>query len=93
MSVRVLVILQIACAEFLAAAFREGPRKVFSEPLVQPAIALAVILVYPVWLGLPILVYRAVGRSDLPAWKCWIIAVIQVGLAFVIYLALLPAVS
>ena len=93
MNLRLLVILQIALVAFLGAAFREGPYAVFSEPWATPAMRTAVVLFYPVWIGFPILGYQAVGRSNLPVWKCWIIAGVEAALVFATLLALWPAVS
>ncbi len=93
MNLRVLVILQIACVAFLAAAFREGPRAVFPGRLAQPAGGLAAILFLPVLIGFPILVYRAAGRSGLPAWKRGILAGIEATLVYATFLAIWPAVS
>jgi len=93
MNLRVLVILQIACVEFLAAAFREGPHAVFPGRLALPAAGLATILFFPILVGFPVLVYRAAGRSELPAWKCGILAGIEAALVYIAFLAIWPAVS
>lgn len=93
MNLRVLLILQIACVGLLGAAFREGPYAVFSRGWTLPAMYLAAVLLYPVWIGFPILAYPAVGRSRLPAWKCWILAGIEAALVYATLLALWPAVS
>ncbi len=93
MNLRMLVILQIACIAFLAAAFREGPHAVLPRRWALPAMYLAAVLLYPVWFGFPMLVYRVVGRSNLPPWKRWIIAGVEVALVYAVFLALWPAVS
>ncbi|APW59350.1 hypothetical protein [Paludisphaera borealis] len=93
MKLRALVFLQIACIVFLGAAIREGPNAVFSGRWDEAAKRLAVIIYLPVWIGIPILVCRALNRSGLPAWKRWIIAGIEAALVYATMLAMLPAVQ
>lgn len=93
MKLRVLIILQIVCVAFIGAACREGPDAVFSGRLAGPAMRLAAIVFHPVWIGFPILVYKAVKRLELPAWKCLMLAGIEAALVFATWLALLPAVQ
>jgi hypothetical protein len=54
---------------------------------------LAAIIHLPVWIGFPILVYRAVNRLGPPAWKCLMFAGIEAALVFATWPALLPAVQ
>ena len=90
MRLRLLILAQLASVAFYAALARD----VFVIPLGFEHLYNSLFLLLVLGINfLPILVYRAARSEHLPEWKAWSVFLVEIAIAFLYFVALLPGVQ